>query len=53
MYIEQGIQLPRRRRGAKWRCSRRLRLEPVLLQPVAGMAIVAERDIIIVLGKYA
>jgi hypothetical protein len=34
------------------RCSRRSRLEPVLLQPVAGLAIVAERDIIRVLGKY-
>ena len=34
-------------------CSWRPRLEHVINQPVAGFAVVAERDLIRVLGKYA
>jgi len=34
-------------------CSKRPRFEPVFFQPVAGLSLVAERNIIKVLGKYA
>ena len=34
-------------------CSKRHRLEPLFNQHVAGLAVVAERNLIRVLGKYA